>query len=60
MIFRGIFEMGLKLILRQTPIFMYDKADDWSKYDVKTIGELLPMSFGPHDLKRKEDVATTK
>jgi hypothetical protein len=60
MIFRGIYEMGLKLILRQTPIFMYDKADDWSKYDVKTIGELLPMSFGPNDLKRKEDEATTK
>jgi hypothetical protein len=52
--------MGLKLILRQTPIFMYDKADDWSKYDVKTIGELLPMSFGPNDLKRKEDEATAK
>ncbi|KAL2052471.1 hypothetical protein ABVK25_007343 [Lepraria finkii] len=33
------------------PIFMYDKE---GSYVVKTLGELLPMSFGPDDLKRRE------
>ncbi|KAI4189555.1 MAG: hypothetical protein L6R41_001409 [Letrouitia leprolyta] len=30
------------------PIFMFDKD---GKYVVKTLRELLPMSFGPEDLK---------
>ena len=30
------------------PIYMYDKK---GSYTVKTIGELLPFSFGPNDLK---------
>ena len=33
------------------PIFMYDKD---GSYVVKTLEELLPMSFGPDDLKRRE------
>ena len=37
---------------------MYDKADDWAKYDVKSIGELLPMSFGPNDLNLNKGEAT--
>lgn len=32
------------------PIFMFDKD---GKYVVKTLEELLPMSFGPEDLKGK-------
>ncbi|KAL8716563.1 MAG: hypothetical protein Q9181_008412 [Wetmoreana brouardii] len=30
------------------PIFMFDKDE---KYVVKTLGELLPLSFGPEDLR---------
>jgi hypothetical protein len=33
------------------PIYMYDKNNT---YTVKTIGELLPLSFGPNDLKNNE------
>ncbi|KAI4124530.1 MAG: hypothetical protein LQ338_004741 [Usnochroma carphineum] len=32
----------------EMPVFMFDKD---GKYVVKTVGELLPMSFGPEDLK---------
>jgi len=31
---------------------MFDKDDNWEKYELKTIGELLPMSFGANDLHR--------
>jgi len=31
------------------PIYMYDKD---GKFVVRTLGELLPMSFGPGDLDR--------
>jgi cytidine deaminase len=34
-----------------TPIFMFDKN---GRYEVKTMGELLPMSFGPDVLPSKE------
>src|SRR5277367_6590630 len=37
--------------LPATPIYMYDKNNT---YTVKTIGELLPLSFGPRDLKSNE------
>ena len=37
--------------LPSMPIYMYDKN---STYIVKTIGELLPLSFGPNDLKNNE------
>ena len=37
--------------LPATPIYMYDKNNS---YMVKTIGELLPHSFGPNDLKSNE------
>ena len=37
------------------PIYMYDKQDDWEKFEVKTIGELLPMSFGPNDMDKREN-----
>jgi hypothetical protein len=37
--------------LPSTPIYMYDKNNN---YTVKTIGELLPLSFGPSDLKSNE------
>ena len=33
------------------PIYMYDKHD---AYTMKTIGELLPMSFGPGDLESNQ------
>lgn len=33
---------------------MYDKDDNWEKYEVKTIGELLPMSFRWNNSKRNE------
>jgi len=39
---------------------MFDKDDNWEKFKVMTIGELLPMSFGPNDLNRNSDEATTK
>jgi hypothetical protein len=31
---------------------MFGKEENWAKYEMKTIGELLPMSFGPGDLDR--------
>lgn len=37
--------------LPSMPIYMYDKNND---YTMKTIGELLPLSFGPNDLKINE------
>jgi hypothetical protein len=37
--------------LPSMPIYMYDKNNN---YTVKTIGELLPLSFGPNDLKSNE------
>jgi hypothetical protein len=37
--------------LPSLPIYMYDKNNT---YTVKTIGELLPLSFGPNDLKNNE------
>ena len=37
--------------LPSTPIYMYDKNNS---HTVKTIGELLPLSFGPNDLKSNE------
>ena len=37
------------------PIYMYDKADDWKSPIIKTIGELLPMSFGPNDMDKREN-----
>lgn len=35
------------------PIYMYGSAGE-EKVVVKTIGELLPMSFGPNDLERNK------
>jgi hypothetical protein len=37
--------------LPSMPIYMYDKNNN---YTTKTIGELLPLSFGPNDLKSNE------
>jgi hypothetical protein len=37
--------------LPSMPIYMYDKNNN---YTTKTIGELLPLSFGPNDLKINE------
>lgn len=42
------------LMMLQTPIFMFDGEDNWEKYEVKTIAELLPMSFGPRDMDRNK------
>jgi len=36
---------------KSTPIFMFYQSE---KYAVKTLGELLPMSFGPEDLMKFE------
>ena len=33
---------------------MFGKYENWEKYEMKTIGELLPMSFGPNDMDRNE------
>ena len=37
------------------PIYMYGKENNWEQYEVKTIGELLPMSFGPNDMEKREN-----
>lgn len=42
------------------PIYMYDERDDWQSYEMKTIGELLPMSFGPNDMNKRQDKAVPK
>lgn len=34
---------------------MFGKDENWEKYKMKTIGELLPMSFGPNDMDRNEE-----
>jgi cytidine deaminase len=34
-----------------TPVVMFDKE---ARYEVKTLGELLPMSFGPEALPKRE------
>jgi cytidine deaminase len=36
-----------------TPVFMFDKGGKWV---VKTLGELLPMSFGPDVLPSRETI----
>jgi hypothetical protein len=41
--------------LPSLPIYMYDKNND---YTVKTIGELLPHSFGPNDMKNNKGTKT--
>lgn len=37
--------------LPNMPIYMYDKNNT---YTMRTIGELIPFSFGPNDLKSNE------
>jgi len=37
----------------ETPIFMFNKAGE---FVVKTLGELLPMSFGPDALPSRESL----
>jgi hypothetical protein len=36
---------------------MFGKDETCKKYEMKTIGELLPLSFGPNDMDRNKEEA---